>query len=188
MIKKLKVGQIKINPKNPRLIKDTKFKKLVQSIKDFPEMLEYRPIVFNEDNYILGGNMRYKAAVDAGLKEVHTMKVNISKKKQEEFIIKDNASFGDWDWDILANIWDNQKLNEWGIDVWQPEEEVDYSVLDDIDVEQEINSMYEQTKKSIILEYPAKDFEPIKNLYDDLKNKEVNLPDLFYKAMQKYGL
>ena len=88
MIKKLKVGQIKINPKNPRLIKDTKFKKLVQSIKDFPEMLEYRPIVINEDNYILGGNMRYKAAVDAGLKEVHTMKVNISKKKQEEFIIR----------------------------------------------------------------------------------------------------
>tara|TARA_R100000781_G_scaffold102662_2_gene66191 strand:- start:81 stop:650 length:570 start_codon:yes stop_codon:yes gene_type:complete len=184
--KKLKVGQIKVNPKNPRLIKDTKFKKLVQSIKDFPEMLQYRPIVINEDNYILGGNMRYKAAVDAGLKEVHTMKVNISKKKQEEFIIKDNASFGDWDWDILANIWDNQKLNDWGIDVWQPEQEIDYSVLDDIDVEEEINTMYEQTKKSIILEYPAKDFEPIKKLYDDLKNKGVNLQELFYKAMQNY--
>ena len=189
MIKQVKVGTLNVNPTNPRLIKNDKFKKLVKSIKDFPEMLEYRPIIINEDNIILGGNMRYKAAIDAGLKEVYILKVkNLSKKKQEEFIIKDNASFGDWDWDILANIWDNQKLNEWGIDVWQPEEQIDYSVLDDIDLDEEIQTMYDQTKKSIILEYPAENFEPVKKLYDELKNKGADLQDLFYKAMQNYEI
>ena len=190
MIKKVKVGTLNVNPTNPRLIKNDKFKKLVKSIKDFPEMLEYRPIVINEDNVILGGNMRYKAAVDAGLKEVHILKVkNLSKKKQEEFIIKDNASFGDWDWDILANIWDNQKLNEWGIDVWQPEEQIDYSVLDDIDLDEEIQTMYDQTKKAIILEYSTEVYEDkVRKVYEKLKNEGADLSDLFYKAMQNYEI
>jgi len=189
MLHQVKVEKIKSNPNNPRVIKGNKFKKLVQSIKDFPEMLKLRPIVVNKEMIVLGGNMRLKACIDAGLKEVWIAKAwELTPEQEQEFIVKDNSSFGEWDWDVLANEWETNDLKDWGIDVWQPEEEIDYGVLDEIDLEEEIQTMYDQTKKSIILEYPAKDFEPIKKLYDDLKAKEVNLSDLFYKAMQQYGL
>lgn len=113
----MKISDIKPNPQNPRTIKDDNFKKLVQSIKDFPEMLDARPLVLNKDNVILGGNMRFKASKEAGLKEVPVKIVDWSEEKQREFIIKDNISGGDWDWDQLANEWDVEQLDEWGLDV-----------------------------------------------------------------------
>lgn len=112
----LKVSEIKNNPNNPRLIKDDKFKKLVQSIKDFPEMLDTREIVVNQDMVILGGNMRFKAAKEAGLKELPVKIVDWSESKQREFIAKDNANFGQWDWDLLGNEYDVDELSDWGID------------------------------------------------------------------------
>jgi len=111
----VKLSEVKLNPNNPRLIKDDKFKKLVQSIKDFPEMLNIRPIVVNSDMVILGGNMRYKACLEAGLKEVPVIITNLSEDKQREFLIKDNTSGGEWDWEVLANEWDTEKLEEWGL-------------------------------------------------------------------------
>jgi hypothetical protein len=112
------IKEVKNNPNNPRLIKDDKFKKLVQSIKDFPEMLNIRPIVVNEHMIILGGNMRYKACLEAGLKEVPIIKVGgLTEEKQREFIIKDNVSGGEWDWEVLANEWDNEELESWGLDI-----------------------------------------------------------------------
>ena len=112
----VKISEIKLNPNNPRLIKDEKFKKLVQSIKDFPEMMEIRPIVVNKDMIILGGNMRYKAAKEAGLKDIPVKVVELTEAKQREFLIKDNTSGGEWDWDILEK-WDVLQLDAWGIDV-----------------------------------------------------------------------
>ena len=106
-----KISQLKPNPNNPRFIKDEKFKKLVQSIKDFPEMLKIRPIVINLEKIVLGGNMRLKAAVDAGLKEVPVVIADLTKEQEKEFIIKDNIGFGQWDWDIIANEWDTDKFN-----------------------------------------------------------------------------
>lgn len=114
---KLKIGDIKPNPNNPRFIKDDNYKKLVKSLKDFPEMLEAREIVVNKDHVILGGNMRYKAAVEAGYKEVPVKIVDWPKDKQQEFIIKDNVSGGEWDWDLLANEWDAQLLDDWGLEL-----------------------------------------------------------------------
>jgi DNA modification methylase len=114
---KLKLSEIHPNPNNPRLIKDDKFKKLVQSLKDFPEMLEIRPIVLNKDHVILGGNMRYKAAKEAGITELPVTIVDLSLDKQREFIIKDNVSGGEWDWDLLANEWDTEELDGWGLDL-----------------------------------------------------------------------
>jgi site-specific DNA-methyltransferase (adenine-specific) len=111
------VSQIKPNPNNPRLIKDDKFKKLVQSIKDFPDMLNKRPIVVNKDMIVLGGNMRLKACIEAGMKEVPVIVADWSEEQQREFIIKDNVSGGEWDWDALANDWNPEELNEWGLDV-----------------------------------------------------------------------
>ena len=117
-VSKVKISEVKTNPKNPRLIKDDKFKKLVKSIKEFPEMLELRPIVVDENNIVLGGNMRLKACKEAGLKEVYIVKAeNLTELQKDEFIVKDNVGFGEWDWDMLANEWDTEKLDEWGLDL-----------------------------------------------------------------------
>jgi len=130
MIEKVKLSEVKSNPNNPRLIKSQKFEKLVNSIKQFPEMLELRPIVVNNDMVVLGGNMRLKACKEAGLKEVPIIKASeLTAEQEKEFIVKDNVGFGEWDWDILANEWDSELLNEWGMDVWQPEEEPSYDDL-----------------------------------------------------------
>ena len=115
---KVKLGEIKINPNNPRLIKDDKFKKLCQSIKDFPEMLDIRPIVVNQDMIVLGGNMRLKACQEVGIKEVPIIIAdNLTDAQQREFLIKDNVSGGEWDWDLLANEWEVEELSNWGLDL-----------------------------------------------------------------------
>ena len=115
---KVKISDIKTNPKNPRLIKDDKFRKLVKSIQEFPQMLELRPIVVDENNIVLGGNMRLKACIEVGLKEVFIVKAeDLTEQQKDEFIVKDNVGFGEWDWDILANEWDTEKLQDWGLDL-----------------------------------------------------------------------
>ena len=120
-MEKVDIRQIRSNPDNPRFIKDYKFEKLVKSIKEFPEMLELRPIVVNQDMIVLGGNMRLKACEAAGIEQVPIIFAdNLTEEQQKEFIIKDNSSFGEWDWDLLANEWNTSDLIDWGMDV--PEE------------------------------------------------------------------
>lgn len=117
-IEKVKVSAIKSNPKNPRLIKDDKFFKLVKSVKEFPQMLELRPIVVNEEMIVLGGNMRLKACIAAGYKEIPVVKANdLTAEQQNEFIIKDNVSFGEWDYDLLANEWETFDLSQWALTI-----------------------------------------------------------------------
>ena len=111
------VSKVKLNPKNPRIIKDDKFQKLVASLQEFPEMASVRPIVCNTEMVILGGNMRFKAMMAAGWKEVPVEIVDWPEDKQAEFVIKDNVSGGEWDWDALANEWDADALEKWGLDV-----------------------------------------------------------------------
>ena len=118
MIEKVSIKKIHPNPVNPRLIKENKFRKLVNSIKEFPEMLKLRPIIVNNEMGILGGNMRYKACVELGMKDVYIIKAeNLNEKQMQQFVIKDNVGFGEWDWDILANEWDTDILEDWGIDL-----------------------------------------------------------------------
>jgi len=133
------ISKVRPNSDNPRYIKDEKFKKLVQSIKEFPEMMPVRPIVVNKEMVVLGGNMRLKAMQEAGLDKVWVEVVDWSEEKQREFIIKDNVGFGEWDWDELANTWDAEELNDWGLDTpdnWGGEEleaeEDDYSVPEEL--------------------------------------------------------
>ena len=116
-VKIVKINDIKSNPNNPRIIKDDKFKKLVESIKGFPEMANVRPIVVNTDMIVLGGNMRLKAMKEAGWKQAPIQIVDWDEQKQKEFIVKDNVGFGEWDWDDLANNWDAQELTDWGLDI-----------------------------------------------------------------------
>jgi hypothetical protein len=112
------ITDIKPNPNNPRLIKDNKFKQLVKSIQDFPQMLELRPIVIDENNMVLGGNMRLKACIEAGLKDVPVKQAkDLTEAQKKEFIIKDNVSFGSHDWSELANNWDVDLIQEWGLDI-----------------------------------------------------------------------
>lgn len=121
---RLKLSEIRENPHNPRVIADDNFKKLVKSIIDFPDMLEARPIVVNEDMMVIGGNMRLRACKEAGLEEAPVFVARWKKEKNPEFIIKDNVGYGDWDWDLLANEWDQNELIEWGLDIdWEADEE-----------------------------------------------------------------
>ena len=113
-------GQIESVPKNPRLIKDDKFEKLVKSIQEFPEMLEYRELIvfpYNKKFIVLAGNMRFEALKHLGYKEAicKVLPEDISTEKLKELIIKDNISYGELDWDLLVNEWDEVKLGEWGV-------------------------------------------------------------------------
>lgn len=115
------ISKIKPNPSNPRIIKDDRFEKLVKSIKDFPKMMELRPIIVDSNNMILGGNMRLKALNYLSYKKIPKSWIkqasDLTDKEKEQFIIKDNVGFGDWDWDMLANEWDADNLKEWGLDM-----------------------------------------------------------------------
>lgn len=115
---KIKISEIRENPNNPRIIKDEKFKKLVKSIKEFPQMLELRPIVVDDDMVVLGGNMRLKALKELNITEVPIIKASqLTEEQKKEFIIKDNVGYGEWDWDMLANDWDDDLLDDWGLDI-----------------------------------------------------------------------
>ena len=137
MKQQVKISKVKGNPNNPRIIKNDKFKKLVKSIQEFPEMLKIRPIVVDEDMMVLGGNMRLKASKDAGLKEVWIeIAEGLTEEQKKEFIVKDNVGFGEWEWDMLANEWDSVQLAEWGLDVWEnlDDKEPEAGLIDDDEI------------------------------------------------------
>jgi len=149
----MKIELIKPNKNNPRVIRGNKFDKLVNSIKEFPEMLKLRPIVIDEDNIILGGNMRYKACVEAGLKDI-PVKVakGLTEAQKKEFIIKDNVGFGEWDWDLLANDWEKEKVEQWGLDIWLDELDEDIDGLEeDEEIELPQSVQLEPPKEYIII-------------------------------------
>lgn len=144
------ITEIQLNPNNPRVIKDDKFKKLVKSIQEFPQMLAIRPIVVNDQMVVLGGNMRLKACIEAGLTEVPVIKASsLTPEQQNEFIIKDNVGFGEWEWDVLANEWDVDKLSEWGLDIpdYDPKvleaEDDDFQVPDEVQTDIVLGDLFE---------------------------------------------
>lgn len=142
---KISPHKIKLNPDNPRFIRDESFNKLVQSIKDFPEMLELRPIVVNEEMVVLGGNMRLRACKEAGIKEVPYIVAHLTEQEEKEFIIKDNLSMGEWDWEALANTWDAEDLVEWGLEM---------PFIEDEESKQNQNNILK-------LKYPAEEYEKV---------------------------
>ena len=168
-MEKVNIKQIRPNPDNPRFIKDYKFEKLVKSIKEFPQMLDLRPIVVNQDMIVLGGNMRLKACEEAGLKEVPIIFAdNLTPEQEKEFIIKDNSSFGEWDWDLLANEWSTDQLIDWGMDLpkeWalDPEELGEDFSLADGDREPFQQMTFKLADEQV---------EQIKNALDDIKKLE----------------
>jgi DNA modification methylase len=145
----IKISQVKSNPNNPRLIKNDKFKKLVKSVQGFPEMLELRPIVVDENMIVLGGNMRLKACQEAGLKEVWIEVADLTEQQKKEFTIKDNVGFGEWEWDMLANEWEQAELEDWGLDGFPFEdktlkaEEDNFKVPDEIKTDIVLGDLFE---------------------------------------------
>ena len=171
---KLEINKLKPNKDNPRIIKDDKFKKLVKSIKEFPEMLELRPIVVDEDMTILGGNMRHKASIEAGLKEVHIkIAKGLTEEQKQEFIVKDNVGFGEWEWDILANEWDSTKLNEWGLDVWQNEDDLE---------EPNFDELTDDNKKDAVIRITFKNEEHLEDAEKEISNIVSKYEKAFYSV------
>ena len=151
----VKISEVRSNENNPRFIKDYKFKKLVTSIKEFPEMLKLRPIVVNNEMVVLGGNMRLKACKEAGLKEVWILKAEeLTEAQQREFIVKDNVGFGEWDWDLLANEWDQSQLDDWGLELNIGEKIDLMNENEDLEIEQSLQIM---PQKEYIIIYADRD-------------------------------
>ena len=176
-MKLVNINEVKPNPKNPRIIKDGKFQKLVKSIQEFPDMLNKRPlIVFTDvDNkyVVLGGNMRLKA-----LKELKHETVPIivadewTEEQKNEFLIKDNVGFGEWDWDSLANEWDAEKLEDWGLNVLEFSGDIDYSILDDEDLADDLLDMANGVKKAIQIEFESEHYESAYELVKFWRERE----------------
>jgi len=175
MIKKIKITEVITNPNNPRLIKDDKFKKLVKSIQEFPDMLNVRPIVVNTDMVVLGGNMRLKAIKEAGIKEINVEIVDWNEQQQKEFIIKDNASFGEWDWSDLANNWDSEELTDWGVDI------IGFSNVEDLGENFSLPNGDKSPFQQMTFTLADEQTEQIKNAIDDIKKTEE------YKYVETMG-
>jgi len=154
------IKSVKLNPKNPRIIRDEKFQSLKKSIKDFPEMMEIRPIVVNKKMIVLGGNMRLRAAIEAGLKKVPVVVAALSPAKEKEFLIKDNLPGGEWDWDVLNADWDAERLEGWGLDVPGFESS-------DVDISDKL-------QESFKIEISCKDESHQEKLYNELIAKGLN--------------
>jgi ParB-like chromosome segregation protein Spo0J len=185
---KIKIEDLKTNSNNPRIIRDDKFKKLVKSIKDFPQMLEIRPVVVDKDMVVLGGNQRYKACVEAGLKEIPVIIADeLTEEQKKQFIIKDNVGFGEWDWDLLTREWETEGLADWGLDVWQQAAELDYSLLDDTQVDGELQQMNNGVKKAIQIEFDINDFERAQELvaFFRARNEYIGRMIITYLSQEK---
>tara|TARA_Y100000004_G_scaffold195550_1_gene262852 strand:+ start:114 stop:1211 length:1098 start_codon:yes stop_codon:yes gene_type:complete len=193
MRKRVHINNIKPNKENPRTINKNKIKKLIKSLQDFPEMLEKRPLVVDENMVVLGGNMRLKALQKAGIKEVT---VDIAKgwneEQKKEFIIKDNIGFGEWDFEILANDWDTEKLNEWGLDFdfkIEPEaKEDDYTEPDKLKVDVFLGDLIEIGEHRLLCG-DSTDADQVEKLMNDKKADMVFTdPPYGMNAVTKSGV
>lgn len=173
------VTQLKSNENNPRFIKDDKFKKLCKSLQDFPAMLEYRPVIVNEDMVILAGNMRYKAAVEIGYKNIPTIIAKgLTEKEQRELIIKDNIGYGEWDWDMLANEWDTEEMDEWGLDIpnFENLSEIESKGRMNATLDEKLDTYLNATIKQIVLYFEYEEYEQVIQSLDKIA-ADNNLAD-----------
>lgn len=187
-IERVNIKSVHLNPNNPRTIKDDKFKKLIKSIKEFPEMLEVRPIVVDDNNIVLGGNMRLKACQEAGLDEIYIIKFNnLPDNKKEEFIVKDNVGYGEWDFELLLQDWDREVLLDWGLDL--PAEKKEKNIMPDnvmalfIDLE-DVDKQKELYDKLIELGYKDQDIK-LMNFSVDKKKNEIIVDNTDIKHIGK---
>lgn len=162
----IQISKVKPNKSNPRVIRDEKFYKLVRSIKEFPEMLEIRPIVVDKNLVVLGGNMRLKACREAGLKEVPVVIADqLTEEQKREFIIKDNVGFGEWDWDILANEWDEAELDVWGLDIPELKAIDEAEEGDDIKIPKSLQVLPKKEYILIMADEDSEEWEELQKIF-----------------------
>jgi len=187
-MKEISVHDITPSDKNPRNIQTRKFNQLIESVKNFPEMLKLRPLVVDEKGVILGGNMRYRACLEAGHTKVWVIQADeLTEEQKSEFVIKDNVSFGEWDWEELDKDWDEAWLEDWGLDVPNLEEEVDYSVLEGDEgdkADKKVDDMQESTTKAIQIEFDMEDYEIADKAIKEARNAGHNIGKAVLKAVQ----
>jgi ParB-like chromosome segregation protein Spo0J len=174
----MKLKDIKPNPNNPRVLRDEKFQKLKQSITEFPKMLSLRPMVIDENNVVLGGNMRLRALQELGFNDIDEAWVkrssDLTEDEKKRFIIADNVAFGEWDWDTLANDWEVVDLEAWGLDIPQFNQDVN---LDDFFEE---NNEQKEEKFKITLEYTEDDYN---NVNEALKKHSGSKEQIIFKLL-----
>lgn len=169
-----KLSNLKLNPNNPRFIRDEKFFKLKQSIVQFPEMLSLREIIVDEDMVILGGNMRYRALIELGITETEIkIAKGLTEEQKKEFIIKDNVAFGEWDFDVLANEWNREDLKDWGVDIFTPNNP-DLGAFFDEDGRPKVDS------HSVVLHYTQEEFNQV---IEAFKKHEGTREQVVYKLL-----
>ena len=192
MKQQVKISKVKGNPKNPRIIKNDKFNKLKNSIKTLPNYMKLRPVIVDEDMMVLGGNMRLKASIDLGKKEIWTdvftqadcddmNKIAIEEKREtktyleycDAIIIKDNVSSGDWEWDMLANEWNSVQLAEWGLDVWQNEDDLE---------EPDFNELTDSNSKDAVIKITFKNEEHLEDAEKEIANIVSKYEKAFYSV------
>ena len=171
--KKVRIETVKLDPSNPRSITKEKFEELKKSIKDFPEMEVVKPLIIADD-FVIGGNMRLLAYKDLGYREVHVIDVTAwTQAKRDEFMIKDNTHYGSWDYDMLANEWDNLPLNEWGVAVWEPEEE---------ELKEEALPTF---LRGINIDFVDEDYDVANELVGALKKSDTYIGAIVLEALRK---
>jgi len=161
----MNLSDIKLNESNPRFIKDDRFIKLVNSIRDFPKMLELRPIITDDSGMILGGNMRYRALKELKYKEIPDNWVKkaseLTEEEKKRFIIEDNIGFGEWDWDILVNEWGQKKLEEWGMEL-----------LENNNIKKEVQEIEPYIKSHILISYSPEFHDQVNDAIIELLNND----------------
>ena len=183
------IKNIKPNPLNPRFIRDKKFEDLKRSIQDFPQMLSLREIVIDEDCIVLGGNMRLKALKELNFKITNVvMWKGLADDEKKEFIIKDNANYGNWDWDILANSFDEVALKRFGLNVWQPQEAIaednyDYGFEEETTTTQTDEPEPYSKKAVLVVEFNILDYPVAYDLIKTLTDKGADIGALLIEKL-----
>ena len=161
----MKLSELKTNPDNPRTITDKKLQLLKNSIKEFERMMEARPIVVDENGIVLGGNMRALSLQKLGYIDIPDNWVfvmdGLTEEQKREFVIKDNAGFGEWDWDKIRSDWADLPLGDWGLDV--PEMEIEAKELELEDI------LGEESNKPAVIKITFKDVEQLQQAENDIK-------------------
>ena len=187
---KVAIGEVKLSPYNPRVIKNDKFKKLMKSIMEFPEMLELRPMVVDEDMIVLGGNMRLRACMELGIQEVPVVKaLGLTDEQKKEFVIKDNAAFGEWDWDLLANQWEIQDLSDWGLDIPASYFDEDVEPQFDMDeLDKDLDTYINSKVKQITMYFDNQQYEyALAKLQEIMEERELESnTDVIIALLEEY--
>lgn len=190
-LKKVKVKDLKASKNNPRVIRDHKYKELVKSLQESPDLLDVFHLVVDEDMTVLGGNQRLKALQEAKVKEINVVVREWDGSKDDEFIIKDNVNYGTWDWDVLANQYDTQALKEYGLSVWQPDEVVEKALeqplLEDYDEEPtgDIEGVEDiPTAIKVPVDFNVLDYSVAIDLYGQLRDSGCDMGHLLLETLE----